>query len=393
MEEDGPWLGRAVPPASPAVVHAPEEVAMDDGTLMRQALRLAERGRGLVSPNPLVGAVVVREGRVVGEGWHEGPGTLHAEAMALEAAGGLARGAQLFVTLEPCDHFGRTPPCTQAIVRAGITQVVAALRDPNPIVDGRGFARLRSDGVEVREGVLAAEAARQNAPFIRHVTTQLPLVTLKAAATLDGKVAARDGSSRWITGEEARAEVHRMRGASDAVVVGAGTALADDPALTVRDPAYRGRPVLRILVDAAGRVPATARLFSDEAPTLVATTEGCAPVTQEAWRATGAEVVTLPADRSDGVSLGDLLELLGKREAQSVLIEGGPTLAASAVRDGLVDRVVVFLAPKLLGGADAPGVLGGEGLAPVDDAVRLQIVSVERIGGDLKVEADVHRDR
>jgi diaminohydroxyphosphoribosylaminopyrimidine deaminase/5-amino-6-(5-phosphoribosylamino)uracil reductase len=366
---------------------------MDDGTLMRQALRLAERGRGLVSPNPLVGALVVREGRVVGEGWHEGPGTPHAEVMALAAAGDRARGAQLYVTLEPCDHFGRTPPCTQAIVRAGVAEVVAALRDPNPIVDGRGFEQLRSNGVAVREGVLEAEAARQNAPFVRHVTTQLPLVTLKAAATLDGKVAARDGSSRWITGEAARAEGHRMRGAADAIVVGAGTALADDPALTVRDPSYRGRPVLRVLVDAAGRVPATGRLFDGGAPTLVATTDACAPEAPEAWRAAGAEVVALPADGSGGVSLGDLLALLGKRDAQSVLIEGGPTLAASAVRDGLVDRVIVFLAPKLLGGLDAPGVLGGEGLAPVDRAVRLDIVSVERVGEDLKVEADVHRDR
>jgi diaminohydroxyphosphoribosylaminopyrimidine deaminase/5-amino-6-(5-phosphoribosylamino)uracil reductase len=340
-----------------------------------------------------VGALVVREGRVVGEGWHEGPGTPHAEAMALAAAGDLARGAQLYVTLEPCDHFGRTPPCTQAIVRACVAEVVAALRDPNPIVDGRGFEQLRSNGVEVREGVLEDEAARQNAPFVRHVTTQLPLVTLKAAATLDGKVAARDGSSRWITGEAARAEVHRMRGAADAIVVGAGTALADDPALTVRDPGYRGRPVLRILVDAAGRVPATGRLFDGEAPTLVATTDACAPKAPNAWRAAGAEVVAFPADASGGVSLGDLLAFLGKRDAQAVLIEGGPTLAASAVRDGLVDRVVVFLAPKLLGGADAPGVLGGEGLAPVDRAVRLDIVSVARVGEDLKVEADVHRDR
>jgi diaminohydroxyphosphoribosylaminopyrimidine deaminase/5-amino-6-(5-phosphoribosylamino)uracil reductase len=313
--------------------------------------------------------------------------------MALEVAGELARGAQLYVTLEPCDHFGRTPPCTQAIVRAGVAEVVAALRDPNPIVDGRGFDRLRSGGVEVREGVLESEAERQNAPFVRHVTTQLPLVTLKAAATLDGKVAARDGTSRWITGEAARAEVHAMRAASDAIVVGAGTALVDDPRLTVRDPSYRGRPVLRVLVDAAGRVPATGRLFSDDAPTLVATTEACEPGAVEAWRDAGADVITLPTDVSNGVDLGELFAALGKRETQSVLVEGGPTLAASAIRDGLVDRVVVFLAPKLLGGVAAPGVLGGAGFAPVDRAVSLEIVSVERVGEDLKVEADVHRDR
>jgi len=368
-------------------------VAMDDEQAMRRALALAERGRGLVSPNPLVGALVVCGGAVVGEGWHRGPGTPHAEAAALAEAGERARGGTLYVTLEPCDHFGRTGPCTQAIVAAGVAEVVAAMRDPNPIVDGRGYDRLRAAGVRVREGVLEAEAARQNAQFVRHVTTQLPLVTLKVAATLDGKVAARDGSSRWITGEAAREEVHRMRAASDAIVVGAGTALADDPELTVRDPSYRGRPVVRVLVDAAGRVPATGRLFDQGAPTLVATTGRCDPAVADAWRAAGAEVVVLPADDGGGVALVDLLAFLGKRDVQSVLLEGGPTLAASAVRDGLVDRMTLFLAPKLLGGSAAPGVLGGEGLAPVDRAVRLEIVSVERIGEDLKVEADVHRDR
>jgi diaminohydroxyphosphoribosylaminopyrimidine deaminase/5-amino-6-(5-phosphoribosylamino)uracil reductase len=368
-------------------------VAMDDETAMRRAMDLAERGRGLTSPNPLVGAVVVRDGVVVGEGWHEGLGTPHAEAAALAASGDHARGATVFVTLEPCDHFGRTPPCTQAIVRAGATRVVAAMRDPNPIVDGRGFATLEREGVAVRTGVLEAEARRQNAAFVRHVTTQLPLVTWKVGATFDGKVAARDGSSRWITGEAARAEVHRMRAAADAVVVGAGTALADDPALTVRDPGYRGRPVLRVLVDGSGRVPPDGELFSADAPTLVATSEECDPAAADAWRAAGAEVVVLPRDDAGGVSLGELFAFLGKRDAQSVLLEGGPTLAASAVRDGLVDRLVLFLAPKLLGGVTAPGVLGGEGLAPVDRAVRLDVVSVDRVGEDLRVEADVHRDR
>jgi diaminohydroxyphosphoribosylaminopyrimidine deaminase/5-amino-6-(5-phosphoribosylamino)uracil reductase len=366
---------------------------MDDESMMRRALALAERGRGIVSPNPLVGAVVVRDDRVVGEGWHEGRGTPHAEAMALSAAGHAARGATLYVTLEPCDHFGHTPPCTQAIVAAGVSEVVAAIRDPNPVVDGRGFAVLEQAGIRVRSGALAREAQRQNAAFIRHVTTQQPFVTLKVAATLDGKVAARDGSSRWITGEAARAEVHRMRGAADAIVAGAGTAIADDPALTVRDPDYRGRPVLRVLVDAAGRVPATGNLFDDEAPTLVATTEAAPTAAVDAWRSAGAEVVSFPADEAGGVVLADLWADLGKRDVASLLLEGGPTLAWSAVRDGVVDRIVLFLAPKLLGGSGAPGILGGEGLSPVGAAVDLEIVSVERIGDGIKVEADVHRDR
>jgi len=367
-------------------------MAMDDETLMRRALDLAERGRGLVSPNPLVGAVLVRDGRVVGEGWHEGPGTAHAEAMAVARAGEDARGATLVVTLEPCDHHGRTPPCTEALIAAGVAEVVAAAGDPNPVVDGRGFARLREAGVEVRTGVLEREAERQNAAFRRHVVTGLPFVTLKMAATLDGKVAARDGSSRWITGEAARADVHRLRADSDAIVVGAGTALADDPALTVRDPDYRGRPVLRVVVDAAGRVPGTGRLFSDEAPTLVATSDDADPGAVDAWRAAGAEVVAFPR-APGGVPLAELMAHLGKRDVQSVLLEGGPTLAFSAARDGVVDRLVLFWAPKLLGGSGAPGVLAGEGFAPVGDAVDLEIVSVERVGRDLKVEADVHRDR
>ena len=318
---------------------------MDDERTMRRALDLAERGLGLVSPNPLVGAVVVRGEDVVGEGWHEGPGTPHAEATALAEAGERARGATLFVTLEPCDHFGRMPPCTQAIVEAGVAEVVAAMRDPNPIVDGRGFAALERAGIRVRTGVLEREAERQNAAFVRHVTTELPLVTVKVAATLDGKVAARDGSSRWITGEESRADVHRMRAAADAIVVGAGTVPADDPALTVRHPGYRGRPVLRVVVDAAGRVPATGRLFSGEAPTLVATTDAAPQDVALAWRAAGAEVLTVAADANGGVFLAELWAALGKQGVQSVMVEGGPTLTASAVRDGLVDRVVVFLAP------------------------------------------------
>jgi diaminohydroxyphosphoribosylaminopyrimidine deaminase/5-amino-6-(5-phosphoribosylamino)uracil reductase len=369
---------------------------MDDETdeaMMRRALALAERGRGLVSPNPLVGAVVVRQDRVVGEGWHDGPGNPHAEIHALRAAGDVAHGATLYVTLEPCDHHGRTPPCTNAILEAGIARVVAAACDPNPIVDGRGFERLRRAGVEVASGVLEAEAERLNEAFAKHVRTGLPLVVLKMAATLDGKVAARDGSSRWITGEEARAEVHRMRAAADAILVGAGTILADDPSLTVRDPDYRGHPVLRVLVDARGRVPATAKLFSDQAPTLVVTTEASPEERRGEWAQAGADVVVFDYATKGGVSLDALFAHLGKRDVQLVLVEGGPTLAWSAVRDGLVDKLVLFLAPKLVGGAGAPGILGGEGLAPIAEALDVEIVDVALVGRDIKVEARVHRDR
>lgn len=365
---------------------------MSDEAYIERAIELAELGRGLVSPNPMVGAVVVAQGTVVGEGIHEGPGLPHAEVVALNQAGDRARGATLYTSLEPCDHYGRTPPCTEAIVRAGIARVVCATTDPNPIVDGRGLRTLRAAGIEVRQGVLAESAARLNEAFAKHVRTGLPFVVWKAAASLDGKVAARDGSSRWITGEAARADVHRMRAWADAIVVGAGTALADDPELTVRAPGYRGRPPIRVLVDARGRVGTTGDLFDRQAPTIVATTELAPSEVREAWRAAGAEVLVLETD-GEGVALGSLFADLGKRDVQVVLLEGGPTLAWSAVEDRLVDRVVVYLSPSLIGGADAPTVLEGRGFAPVGRALPLAIRSVERVGEDLRVEADVHGDR
>ncbi len=388
----GSGLRRAVPVTSLPRVSSRERFVVDDEAYLERALGLAERGRGLTSPNPLVGAVVVAGGRILGEGFHEGPGRPHAEIVALEQAGDDARGATLYTTLEPCDHFGRTPPCTRAIARAGVTRVVSAMGDPNPVVDGRGFAALEAAGIEVRSGILAQEATRQNEAYAKHVRTGLPFVTWKMAASLDGKVASRDGTSRWITGEAARADVHRLRAAADAILVGAGTALVDDPSLTVRDPGYRGRPPLRVLVDARGRVPETGDLFDEAAPTMVATTGSAPRERREAWRARGAEVVEYEAE-GGGVPLPQLLSDLGKRDVQGVLLEGGPTLAWSMVEDRAVDKVVVYLAPKLIGGQDAPGVLGGRGFAPIAQAMQLRVASFDRVGEDLRVEAHVHRDR
>jgi diaminohydroxyphosphoribosylaminopyrimidine deaminase/5-amino-6-(5-phosphoribosylamino)uracil reductase len=365
---------------------------VDDRAYMERALRLAERGRGLVSPNPLVGAVVVRDGRIVGEGFHRGPGTSHAEIEALCAAGELARDGVLYSTLEPCDHFGRTGPCTNAVLEAGVARVVSAMADPNPIVEGRGHARLADAGVDVSTHLLEEEARRLNEAYAKHVRTGLPFVTWKTAASLDGKVAARDASSRWITGEAARRDVHRLRASADAIIVGAGTALIDDPSLTVRDPDYAGRPPLRVLVDARGRVPATGDLFDDAAPTFVATTDAAPVAHREAWRAAGAEVMTFEAI-GELVPFDALMRYLGKRDVQSVLLEGGPTLAWSAVEDLAVDKVVIYLAPTLIGGEDAPSILGGRGFAPITSALRLRIRSFDLLGADLRVEADVHRDR
>jgi diaminohydroxyphosphoribosylaminopyrimidine deaminase/5-amino-6-(5-phosphoribosylamino)uracil reductase len=360
---------------------------------MRRALDLALNGLGLAAPNPLVGAVVVNDGRVVGEGWHEGPGTPHAEVGALRAAGELARGATLYVTLEPCTHHGRTPPCAPAVVDSGVTEVVAAVRDPNPAVDGRGFDLLRRAGLEVTEGVLAEEGLALIGGFTKHVRTGLPLVTLKMAASLDGRVAARDGSSRWITGEAARLDVHRLRAASGAIVIGAGTAGVDDPSLTVRLPGFRGRPPLRVLLDATGKTSSAGAVFDRSAPTLVATTPACPSEARAAWEETGAEVLVIDEPGAPGrVPLQALIADLGKRDVQDVLIEGGPTVAWAAVEEGVVDRLVLYLAPKLIGGRDAPGVLGGEGIASIADVLLVQIRAVTRIGDDVKVVADVHRD-
>jgi diaminohydroxyphosphoribosylaminopyrimidine deaminase/5-amino-6-(5-phosphoribosylamino)uracil reductase len=367
---------------------------VDDDVWMRRALDLAARGTGLVSPNPLVGAVVVRDGRVVGEGWHRGPGRRHAEVVALEAAGHRARGATMYVTLEPCSHYGRTPPCAPRVAASGVTRVVAALSDPNPLVDGDGFRLLRADGIEVVDGVLADEATRQNVAFLKHVRTGLPLVTLKMAASLDGKVAARDGTSRWITGEDARREVHRMRAAADAILVGAGTAFRDDPSLTVRLPELRGRTPIRVIVDGRGIVPETHAVFVDgEAPTLVATTEGASGVRRRAWRRAGADVLVLDDAGASLVPLDGLLAELGKRDVQRLLVEGGPTLAWELVARDLVDEVVLFFAPILVGGQEAPSILMGGGIPTIAEPVRLEVLEVSPIGRDIKVVAGVHRDR
>lgn len=372
---------------TPAPTHGDDRVA--DEVFLREALGLAERGLGMCAPNPMVGAVLVRDGRVVGRGWHRGAGTPHAEVVALAEAGERARGATLYVTLEPCSHTGRTPPCAPAVAAGGVSRVVTGMRDPNPAVDGRGFEFLAAAGVRVDTDVLERECAALVEGFSTHIRTGLPFVTLKLAATLDGKTAARDGSSRWITGEEARADVHRLRARSGAVIVGAGTAVADDPALTVRLDGYEGRQPLRVLLDSSGRTPPAGRLFDGVAPLLVATTERAREV-RDAWTAAGADVRVLPEGRG-GVSIPAVLAALGERGVQDALIEGGPQVASASVEDGVVDRIVLYLAPKVVGGRDAPGILGGDGVATIADAIGGVIESVEMVGTDVRVAASLRR--
>ncbi len=353
---------------------------------MRRALELAERGRGTASPNPVVGTVLVQGDRVVAEGWHDHPGGPHAEAVALTAAGPAARGTTVYVTLEPCAHHGRTPPCAEALVRAGVTRVVVAVVDPDIRVAGRGLDRLCTAGINVETGVLAGAAAEQNAAYLHHRRHGRPRVTLKAAASLDGKVAAADGSSQWITGPQARADTHRLRAAADAVAVGAGTALADDPWLTARPPdGPPPRQPLRVLVDARGRVPATGRLFDRAAPTLVATTTAAPAAARDAWVSAGADVLLLPAGPDGLVDLAALLAALGERGVLDLLVEGGPRLHASFWALGLADRLVWYLAPLVIGGDLAPGLLPGSGAPTLTAGRPLRIDRAEWLGPDLRL--------
>jgi len=359
----------------------------DDARWMQRALELACLAQGRTSPNPLVGAVVVREGREVGCGYHAAPGSPHAEAVALAAAGPLARGATLYVNLEPCNHHGRTPPCTEAILAAGIRRVVVAHEDPDPRVRGSGIARLRAGGVEVEVGVLEGEARRLNAAYLKHRTTGLPFVTVKWAMSLDGRIATRTGSSRWITGPQAREEAHRLRDTHDAVLVGIGTVLRDDPALTCRIPG--GRDPLRVVADSRLRMPPYARMLREgRSPVVVATTSRADPERAEVLRRAGAEVWVC-GEEGGRVLLRDLLERLGDRGVLSVLVEGGSRLHAAVLQAGLADRIVAYIAPVLIGGQEAPGPVGGAGVAEIAQALRLRTLTVRSVGPDLCVEAEV----
>lgn len=354
---------------------------------MREALEAARRGLGRTSPNPAVGAVVVQGGRIVGRGHHARAGGPHAEVVALREAGEAARGADLFTTLEPCDHFGRTPPCSRAILDAGVRRVFVGSRDPNPLVHGRGVARLRRSGVEVVGGVLEAECDRLNASWFTFITTGRPHVTLKAAVTLDGRIATRTGDARWVTGPEARAWVHRLRDRVDAVLVGAGTARADDPALTTRLPGGRGRDPIRVVLDTDLRLPARLRLFTERspAPTLVA------HAAARRRRLGGAELVACRRGPG-GVDLGDLLAKLAARGVTHLLVEGGAAVHGRFLDEGLVDEVAILVAPKLLGGDGIP-LLGRPGPARMAEALRLADVAVERLGDDVLVTGRVPRPR
>jgi len=364
-----------------------------DAGYMRRAVKLAARAQGRTSPNPMVGAVVVRGDEVVGEGYHRRVGTDHGEIVALKAAGKRARGAELFVNLEPCCHQGRTGPCTEALIRAGVKRVVVGMKDPNPLVNGKGIRRLRRKGMEVISGVLEGECRELNAAFICYITNRRPLVTFKSAVTLDGKVATRGGHSRWVTGKEAKVAGHRMRDTLDAIAVGVGTVLGDDPTLTCRD-VRGGRDPMRVVVDSKLRTPVTAKVGcaaeGSAAPTLIFTTDKAAKRRERNLTAAGAEVIRV-ADELGKVDVSAVLEELANRELITLMLEGGPRLAGAFWQNGLVDRVVAFVAPKILGDPRGMSMVAGPGVELMTEATTLEEVKVRRMGQDVMISGKVGR--
>lgn len=375
-----------------------------DKRYMRMALELAARGRGRVSPNPMVGAVVVKGGRVLGRGFHQKAGGPHAEVYALAEAGEDAAGATIYVNLEPCCHSGRTPPCTKQIIAAGITRVVAAVEDPDPRVSSAGLRELAENGVQVTTGVLAEEARRLNEVFFKYITTGRPFVILKAAISLDGKIAARTGDSQWITGEESRRRAHELRREADAVVVGVQTVISDDPLLTVRLPATPGsgkeKQPLRLILDTRARIPLAAKVVKEDPQRTVVVTGSDPPAHKvAALEAAGVRVWTLPLRRGR-ISLPALLAKAGEEKLTSLLVEGGGEVNAAFLEENLVDKVYLFLAPRIIGGATAPTWVEGKGVAKVALGSIWRNTGLTRIGNDLLLEfypekegVDVHRDR
>ena len=358
---------------------------------MSRALFHAARGAGRTSPNPMVGAVVVKNGRVVASGWHRKAGEPHAEAIALAKAGKASKGATLYVTLEPCSHQNkRTPPCAPLVVASGLKRVVIAMRDPNPQVAGGGVRTIRKAGIEVTTGVLEAEVRRMNEAYLKFITTGLPFVTIKIAQTLDGKIATSRGESKWITGSAAREEGHLLRDANDAILVGINTVLKDDPLLTARTTG--GRDPVRVIVDSSLRLPPGAKVLTQrsDALTVVATLASAPKARRKGLEAAGAKVLPVRSDRGR-VDLRDLMRKLAAMDITSVLIEGGAEVHASALKAGIVDKAVIFIAPTLMTGKDSVSSIGGQSPRRLSEAIRISDAETRIVGRDLMVEGYVKK--
>ena len=368
-----------------------------DTYFMNEALKIAKYGIGRTSPNPMVGSIIVKDNRIVGQGWHRKSGTPHAEIHALNQAGDLAKNSTIYVTLEPCCHYGRTGPCSEAIVKSGIKRAVVAMKDPNPLVAGKGIEQLRNAGIEVTVGVLEDEAIKLNEVFIKWITTGFPFVTLKTAMSLDGKIASYTGHSKWITNDASRNFVHKLRDCHDVILVGIGTVLADDPSLTTRLSeknlnAYQGKSPVRVIVDSKAKTPLTATVLNDNcAKTIIAVSSSEAePEKINALKEKGAEVLIINNDEQNGgILLPELLKKLGELKYTSIFVEGGATINASFLKCDLVDRVYWFIAPKIIGGENAKGPIGGTGVDTVDQAVKLKDIEITQIDEDILVSANI----
>jgi diaminohydroxyphosphoribosylaminopyrimidine deaminase / 5-amino-6-(5-phosphoribosylamino)uracil reductase len=359
---------------------------------MACALSLARLANGYTSPNPAVGAVVVKDGIAVGMGYTQPPGSEHAEVMALRQAGDRARGAAIYVTLEPCCHFGRTPPCTEAIINAGISEAFIALLDPNPLVSGRGVHRLKEAGIKTYIGSYQDEAYEINEAYIKHITTGSPFVMAKFAMSLDGKIATRTGDSKWITNDEARRHVHTLRHVVDAVMVGVNTVLVDNPRLTARGCGGRGgirkMQPLRLIVDSRGKVPLNAHIFEQPGEVVLAVVEPFDSQKRKEFTRAGAEVLELPGEEGM-VDIEELFKVLGKRGVVSILVEGGGKLLGSLFDHHLVDKVLAYISPIVVGGKEAKSAVGGDGVDYIAEALRLSQVKIERFNGDILVSGYV----
>lgn len=361
----------------------------ENETYMRRAIELARNGTGWTNPNPLVGAVIVKDGEIIGEGWHHKYGELHAEREALKdclARGNDPAGADIFVTLEPCCHFGKQPPCTQALVEAGIKRVFVGSRDPNPLVGGKGNAFLRENGIEVTEDFLRGECDALNPIFFHYITTKRPYVALKYAMTADGKIATKTGASKWITGEAARAYVHELRSRYTTILCGIGTVLADDPMLNCR--MEGGNNPLRIICDSNLRIPLESKIVKSakEIPAIIVCDDKADFAKRNSLEQAGLEVLTLPSGKTGKIDLSELMNVLGERKIDSVLIEGGGEINFSALKAGIVNRIYAFIAPKLFGGCGAKSPVAGEGIAGVEEAFKFGLSKISRLGDDILLE-------
>jgi len=355
-----------------------------DDRYMWMALDLARQGRGRTNPNPMVGAVIVQGTEVVGSGYHHNVGAPHAEIIALEKAGDKAKGATLYVNLEPCNHHGRTGPCTEKIIKAGIGRVVIAMQDPNPLVSGRGVARLSEAGIKVKAGVLEPKARKLNETFVKYITTNLPFVSVKVAMSLDGKIATTSGESHWITGEKARQFVHRLRDHTDVIMVGIETVLKDNPRLTTRVEGGGGKDPVRVIVDSSARLPLDAKVIesSTSARVILAVTEKAAEDKCRALQSRGVEILVLPSDQ-ERVNLKALMKELASRELSAVLVEGGGTLNFSLLEQNLIDKLFIFIAPLIIGGRESPTAFSGSGIGVLDKAWPVEEIEMKQFDRDL----------